>query len=254
MNTSWMSNPKVLYSAFTLAGAAVGAVGTYFIGLKQVEKRLALEYEKQIEAEMDNLDNYYRMKHKAKEYSTPEKAVKALVEPEPEEEPVDDRASREEYEKKAAKYMNKTEDPESEGLVKVSRNVFTNVPEDEWDQDEENKTRDPNRPYVISYEEYIEQDPKYSQSELTYYEGDNIVADEADEPIDDEDGLYGGDETLRKFGHGSQDPNVVYVRNEKIALEMCITKTGGSFEEAVFGAVRHSSDRHILKKFRGDDE
>jgi hypothetical protein len=94
----------------------------------------------------------------------------------------------------------------------------------------------------------------YNQETLTYYKGDDIVADQSDTPIYNHSGLMGD----LKFGHGSGDANVVYIRNDSIQMEWEVLLHEGSFEVEVVGLqvereyeesdIKHAHER----RFRPD--
>lgn len=102
-----------------------------------------------------------------------------------------------------------------------------------WNYAVELASRTPDEPYVIHKEEFRENDRGYSQVTYTYYEGDDVLTDETERPLPHAD-LVVGQNNL-KWGHGSDDPNLVYVRNEKLASDMEICRSPGSYEEEVLG-------------------
>jgi len=77
----------------------------------------------------------------------------------------------------------------------------------------------------------------YSKVEYTYYEGDNVLVGEDDRPLPDVNGTVGLGNL--RFGHGAQDDDVVFVRNDKLNLEMEITRVRGQYEEEVLGLDTH---------------
>lgn len=136
------------------------------------------------------------------------------------------------------------EDPEPE-----TRNVWdTPQPpeEDEWDWHKERARRSPRRPYVIHRDEREEYEA-YDGVTYTYYEQDDVVCNERDEPLDEADReRIIGEENLSKFGHGSGDPTVVYIRNDKLEMDMEIIQSPNSFAEEVHGfepTIKHSNRR-----------
>ncbi len=87
---------------------------------------------------------------------------------------------------------------------------------------------------------------------MTYYAGDNIMNnDEEESPMYNHDGITG---PLR-FGHGSDDPNVVYIRNDKRKVEYEILYDPGLYSEEVLGLeiennqrakdIKHSNNRRF---------
>jgi hypothetical protein len=135
----------------------------------------------------------------------------------------------------------------------VKVNVFP-TEEDHWDYEEEEQNRgNPEVPYIIHVDEYFANEKDYQQSTLQYYQGDNIICDETDVP------LYNPEKIVGKlmFGHGSNDPNICYVRNEKLEMEWEILLDHGHFQTEVLGhhieeGYEEGDLHHSLHKFRRD--
>lgn len=140
-------------------------------------------------------------------------------------------------------------DPED--ALPVAKNVFDNAG-DEWDYKVELEARDKTRPYIIHVDEFVADEMGWgSQSTLTWYEGDQVLCDEQDKPI------YNHSETVGelRFGHGSNDANVVYIRNEKLQSEFEVLRDTDSYENVVLGKQMERMDlKHSqsLRKFRDD--
>lgn len=131
-------------------------------------------------------------------------------------------------------------------------NVFS-AEDNDWDYEEELKTRGPDRPFIVHRDEYFSQEADgYSQSTLTWYNGDSILVDEHDVPIYGHENIVG--ELI--FGKGSGDKNVVYVRNDKLEAEYEVLFDPGSYLVEVLGEQVESSlsspedIRHSITKFR----
>jgi hypothetical protein len=115
----------------------------------------------------------------------------------------------------------------------VVTNVFHAGEIDEWDWDIEKTIRKEAHggvPYVLHRDEYFENEQGYDQITLTYFEGDDVLADSHDTPVDDQDAMVGLG-NLAKFGHGSGDPNTVYVRNDELQIEIEVIHSDGKFSE-----------------------
>lgn len=136
----------------------------------------------------------------------------------------------------------------------VMRSVFAGN-DDTWDLDKETASRTESSPYVIHRDEFFSEESGYIQTSLTYYELDDILCDEDDSPV------YNHAEVIGpfKFGHGSGDPNVFYVRNESRRGEYEILKHSGSYAKEVLGLeaeeeleneLKHSSTS--VRRFRDD--
>jgi hypothetical protein len=110
-----------------------------------------------------------------------------------------------------------------------------------WNYEQEVLDRTPDFPYVIHQNEYNHSEPHYSKVVYTYYAIDDVVADDEDErPIPHGDIVVGLDNL--KFGHGSDDEDVVYVRNDRLETDMQICRVNRSFEEEVLGMTRDDND------------
>lgn len=243
-----------------LAGVAVVALGVGgYLGYLYGVKRTSLKYEAIMEKEIHEAKVFYKRLAKTGEYQSPESTVEALV--------------PEEVVEAISTYQGKTKDravPYNKishvppppvvvaETVEVTKNVFeVHTDPRDWDLHEELSTRDTTKPYVISFEEFNENEEGHEQATLAYFAGDDTIVDQKDQPIDNTE-YFVGDDNLLRFGHGSNDRNVVYVRNERLSMDFEIIRTGGSYSKDVLGldaepTIRHSQSRKS-RKFRGTDE
>jgi hypothetical protein len=132
-----------------------------------------------------------------------------------------------------------------------SVNVFMSETDDYWDYEHELSIRDPENPYVIHADEYINDEMGFRQSTVTYYAGDDILADMSDTPVYNWNFIMGPLE----WGHGSKDKNVVYIRNERLRKEWEVLLHSGSYEIEVAGFQMEKTSgelQHSLRKFRDD--
>lgn len=141
--------------------------------------------------------------------------------------------------------------PDVEKFTPQTRNVFQEVPpvDHEWDYHEETRKRSPDFPYVIHYDERNE--IEYQEVTLTYYAGDDVLCNERDEVVDPQDReRLIGEKNLDRFGHGSNDPSIVYVRNDRLELIYELVKSPHSFAEEVHGFSHEAYDRGNLERMR----
>ena len=103
-------------------------------------------------------------------------------------------------------------------------------------------------PFVIHHDEFVTNTDEYEQVSFTYFSGDDVLVDERDHRVgnilvvDDIVGL----QNLQRFGHGSEDPNVVYVRNPRLEVDYKISKSEGSYAQEILGVddeLQHSEPR-----------
>lgn len=131
--------------------------------------------------------------------------------------------------------------PQEEEPEEIRRNVFAAAATegDDWDYEAELKTRDSSEPYVIHKDEFYGEELGFAQHTFTYYNGDDILADEDDKPVYNHAQVVGE----LKFGHGSGDANVFYVRNEKRKEEYEIVRSDSLFSVDVLGLEIEQNDR-----------
>lgn len=146
-------------------------------------------------------------------------------------------------------------DEEDIQTLRVDNRVRTNVfasNDNGWIYDDELALRTGVDPYVIHEDEYISDEMDFKQSTMTYYEGDDVMADSVDTVVYGHAGLLGP----LKFGHGTRDPNVVYIRNETMQMEWEVLRHHGHYAIEVLGLeadeeieteLRHS---RAVSKFR----
>jgi hypothetical protein len=138
------------------------------------------------------------------------------------------------YEKKAKRYAGDEEDPEHTEYENMSRP----------------SKNDPEAPYVISYEEFAEEMNNFEKLTLNYYEDDDVLTDEEDGVVTDVIGVV-GDDALTSFGDRSEDPEVVYVRNEKLETDYEVIRLSKSFAKDVLG---YDPDDGVIQHPRRQNE
>lgn len=113
----------------------------------------------------------------------------------------------------------------------VQKHIFSDT-SDDWDWEAERNHREKAQIYIIHKDEYMNDEMGYSQDSLTYYQGDQVLVDSLDKPIYNHTNFVGHD---LRFGHGSDDPNVVYIRNEREKMEYEIILHTGYYLAEVEG-------------------
>lgn len=155
----------------------------------------------------------------------------------------------------AIHYPDEDEEPVMVNQEPIRRNVFAEQadPEDDWDYHVEQRLRSPGKPYVIHRDEFFsdEDELDHHQHQLTFYNGDGVLVDEERNVVQSHQMVVGE----MKFGHGSGDPNVVYVRNERLKADYEIWLDSGRFDVEVGGAdmedvLEHQERRSAVRKFR----
>lgn len=120
---------------------------------------------------------------------------------------------------------------EGEEMAVRHHNIFTDrKPTGEF-KPLDRSTRDSARPYIIDLSEYVNNDTLYNNNTLTYFEGDGVLVDDQMIPISNINQVVGNDNL--QFGNGSDDINVVYIRNEELEVDFEIVRTDELFAHEV---------------------
>lgn len=191
-----MTNTLNKMFIFTL-GAAAGSLATWLF--------LKTRYERLIEEDIASVKEYYSRRE--------EEVVEFEGEP--------DRNPEDELEKDQAK-----KDIEDLTIIVEGNNYvkYGNA------GDAEKEVKTVMKPYVIPPKKFGDCD--YETITLTYYQGDDVLADDADEPILDVEDVVGID-SFDHFGENEDDPDVVYVRNDAMKVDYEICRNADSYAEVV---------------------
>lgn len=109
-------------------------------------------------------------------------------------------------------------------------------------------------PYVISADDFNENETEFEQVTITWFAGDGVLADEREQMIEDVEGIVGAS-NMDRFGYLSNDNNIVYVRNPDKELEFEVVHSDGNYAQEVLG-FEHSDETFERRPRRsriGDD-
>lgn len=111
--------------------------------------------------------------------------------------------------------------------------------------------RDPHGPYVISIDDYMdpESDPPFTKVEMRWFAGDNVVVDSRDQQVPMS---TVGQQNTQRFGEGTTDPSQVYIRNERLSIDIELTREEGLYLHEVLG--QDFPDKSPVLKFRESDD
>lgn len=259
LNGTTKKQQYIILGVTAVVSAAAGGGVAYFFA----NRHLRLKYEAIAEKEVADAKKYYSALHKKAEFSDPvETATRVITDLEQYAETVDELGygsdlGYSESQETKDELVTPSPVPEEAEVVRQShlKNVFTEADnsDDEFDYETEMRNRSVDAPYIITHDEFYENEPDYQQVTLTYFEGDDVLMDEKDQPISDTDATV-GDANLTRFGHGSKDKNIVHVRNDKLELVFEIIRSDGEYVQEVLGFIQHSNPTRPLRKFRSDDE
>lgn len=267
--------PAVLVGASSVLSCVLGGVTAHLI----TKKVMAAKYEALVTEEIASARLYFSKLYKSGDYSEPKRAAESLrhktsdvaqyekmteVYSRAEGVPirkvsVETKAKPEEgedmeaFEKRLIQKAKEEvedvkerlgifEEDESEEEV-ITMNVFS-------DNSSEADERNPNKPFILTEREFEEGEHDYTQNTLTYYEGDDVLTDDRDQPIHNKRPVVGEDNL--QFGEKSNDPNVVYIRNNHLEVDFEVCRSAGSFAEEVLGYTE-PSNKQRPRKFREYD-
>ena len=188
---------------FFFGGVAVGAAIGFYFGYKFNKEKLRLEAFEESKKEVDKLREVYQQKVVA---AKPKPSAEEIIE-------------EKGYERPLKAPVPVLDDPRFPGATQALV-----PPKDGWNYAEEIEGRLDGAPYVIHEDEFRQNEPEHAQVQYTYYEPNDIIVDEEDEePINSPDMVVGMHNL--KFGHGSDDKDVVFVRNDRLQLDMEICRS-----------------------------
>lgn len=250
--------------SFIGLGVAIGAAIGGFIAFRLAYKKAEENAECRAEEEIAQMREHFLRKAEAREANAAKPELGTIVrdlgytsEPPAPETPVVEVEPEEPGEvspmAKVHNVFERSHGAEEPEIVRQARTATV------WDYNAEQQIRDSLHPmacYVIHKDE-VGEDDSYEQETLTYYEEDDVLTDARDEVLDQDDKV--GLDNMGRFGHGSGDPNVVYVRNPELMVEFEIIKTKGSFAQVVHGfnpdepEIRHHQQTRFRRSHLDDE-
>jgi hypothetical protein len=200
---------------FFLGGVAIGAAVGFYFGYRFNKEKIKAELFQESEKEVAKIRELYQQKSVA---AAPKPSLDEVIQEQGYERPL------------------KAPVP---GLVEPT--VSAPPRESDWDWATEIEKRTNGEPYVIHQDEYRQNETGYSQVTYTYYVMDDTLVDEENEhPLPHADIIVGLNNL--QFGHGTDDIDVVFVRNDARELEMEICRLHESYEEKVLGLENSDDD------------
>jgi len=213
----------------TLLGAGIGAVLGWYVARRQMEKEIAKE--------VAGIKEYFARKTRAEAASeggdAGERAEATMADPG--------------GVRTTGRVITKISDPRIELVLHPRHSALEGLeevgPGDDEDHEDEGEdddspaeplVRDTTKPYVISYEEFRDENDTYSKITLTYFTLDDTLCDERDAPI--RDTTIVGVGFQEHFGEvGMDQPDAIYIRNDKLQVDFEIARREESYTESVLG-------------------
>lgn len=221
----------------TTSALVLGSTISAFV----THKVMKTKFEELLDKEIAEAKIYYSKLYKTDEWSDPEVLAAKYLEEQTanDEEDIDHEAIADKAETIMSNYSSKfkkgasdANNPERAEII--VKNIFDRESIGEFNYDHEVKQRSRNAPYIITHVEFMQSELEFDQDTLTYFVQDKVLSESNDEYVRDVDEVV-GIANLERFGHGSDDINVVYIRNEKTRMEYEILRSDGSYAKEVHG-------------------
>lgn len=231
-------NTKVVIAGTGLGCFSAGLAVGYFGFSSKIAKKYEALYTKEINDSKEALVSLYERESKKTfgketEYATVDEAVEALI---------------------------GTEEAIFDSIVTYNPNALKLVDLNAFDSSKYNRedemdieNRDPESPYIISADEFNANEGDFEQRSLTYYEDDDVLADEKDLIIEEVEAVVGVD-NLTKFGVGSGNKDLLFIRNERLECDFDVSRHESSYSKVVLGFVEEPIVQKRRNRKRGDDE
>lgn len=261
--------PLVVKAGFFGLGLGAGAA----IGVLVTKQVLETRFDKILEKELEDARLYYKVLYKKEQYSDVaylnEGVELAVEEPDKLDELVDERLERQKSHEHREQEQQNEEVIEEEGYAPPDDDyeppeTHTPIPQEKLEEaswifnEHDNQPPRQEQPYLISEEELRENLVNHRQAEWTYYEEDGAVVDETESQIFHPEEVL-GDIDLQRFDELADNGVMIYVRNEKLELDVVLTIDYGSWEKSQLGYEEENTleheyrrDSRKVRKFRSD--
>ena len=226
--------PDDLRAQFLTIGLVVGVGIGGAVAYLATRKFMKAKYETIIEEEVAQAKEFYKVLYKEGKLSSPTTVRESDA----------DNESLIEAAQALRDYQGVPVNKDDEEPVTVVRVE----PEVDFDLDEEMRRRTEDTPYIIHEDEFMVGQDGFRQTQLTYYAGDDTLADEEDKLIVNPEPIV-GKENLNRFGHGTNDPRIVFVRNERLSIDFEISLSDGLYSHEVLG-LEHSDGGSRARRLR----
>jgi len=226
----WTGRHTAILGAASAVSLGVGSVSGYFLA----KRKLGRQFDERLEQELQQMKAFYQTINKpSPEFLAEQLLDEEDLQPKHQYDTTSDEVPQEVLERIADNMAAAQAQVDAEAKPITEHNAFED-PAPAWVQADEELERRNGVPYIISHDEFYNNEWEFEEGQLTYYEGDDTLTDSRDEPIPQQYATV-GELTLEKFGHGSNDPNIVYVCNEKMEMIFEICRSNKSYAVDVLG-------------------
>jgi hypothetical protein len=214
---------------FLLGGLGVGLAVGFFFGYRWNKEKIKAEAFEKSEEEVEKIRELYRNQADTVRMARAKPALDEVVE----ERGYSQRVRAEEVRLTRPPVPVAEPAPVSE-LEELRATQGQKEKDDGWNFEEEVAKRTKEHPYIIHQDEFTMNEPEHSQVTYTYYALDQVLTDEGENKVDNQDDVVGV-HNLHNFGHGADDFQVVFVRNERLRMDFEVCLTDQSYQEEVLG-------------------
>lgn len=89
-------------------------------------------------------------------------------------------------------------------------------------------------PYAINFEDFYRNGSGFDQSYLMYYEEDEVLCDESESIVEESDKVL-GEGWYGRFGDNEDDPDTIYIRNERMKTDYEVSRIKNAYSRVVMG-------------------
>lgn len=214
-----MSKAWVLVGATSVASAAFGGAIGYFVAFKKIEKK----YDELLRDQIAEAKKFYAVAatQQADKPASPIEALETAI--------AEESNTFIEAVTAVQNYQSVALKPE---VVPAYQNPFKRpeIPKEQLGRER----REEGMPVIITEEEFNQSEFEFDQVSLTYYAGDDILADDKDQEMDPSSrNQLVGDHNLSAFA--DPDRTIMYVRNLRHKTDFEIARSDGEYAKEVAG-------------------
>lgn len=140
---------------------------------------------------------------------------------------------KEKFAKRVSAYMQTEGEKENfEAYISSMESPEEDDPDDEYDEDDYDIRGRSNKgqPFQITAGEFCNSRTYYDKVSLNYFAGDEVVADDRDEVVEDASRILGD---IQEAFDDPRSPSVVYIRNEELEVDYEISLVDGRYSKEV---------------------
>lgn len=242
-----MSNVgKYILTGVVSFGAGMG-IG-YLVAKKALEKR----YDEMLDFEVAKLKEFYGIRAHREEEQIESKAIEVVNKAWVEEQAAEKKRLLEELNRNEYS-SEETRQSDKDRLDQIN-SIWNAEQQAEWEAEAAKAPmrKDDDDIFIITFNEYQYEEQDYDKMSVQYFEADDTLVDENDNPINAYSDRVGHD-FVNWFGYESGSASIVHVRNRRMEIDFEIARHEGSYTEVILGLPDPETVDKRPKKMRDDD-